>query len=120
MSRRFVPSIIACLACGPAAAGTADVVSATADCAGSTCDFTVTVRHDDQGWSHYANAWEVLAPDGSLLATRVLRHPHVSEQPFTRGLQGVEIPPEIQSVRIRARDSVHGFGGSEVEIDLDR
>ena len=101
-------------------AGPADVISASADCAASVCTFTVTVRHADEGWQHYANAWEVVAPDGTVLATRVLEHPHVDEQPFTRELRGVKIPADIKSVRIRARDSVHGFGGREVTVSLEK
>jgi len=108
------------LAGGAANAGPADVVSASALCEGSRCTFVVAVRHDDEGWDHYADAWEVLAPDGAVLATRVLRHPHVGEQPFTRDLQGVEVPSGLTRVRIRARDSVHGLGGAEVEVALER
>jgi hypothetical protein len=44
--------------------------------------FSVTVRHADEGWDHYADRWEVLTSDGTLLATRTLYHPHVNEQPF--------------------------------------
>jgi hypothetical protein len=96
------------------------VVAAKAACSSGTCDFVVTVRHADEGWKHYADAWQVIAPDGTVLATRVLRHPHVAEQPFTRGLRGVRVPPGIDRVRIRARDSVHGLGGREVEVALER
>jgi hypothetical protein len=101
-------------------AGLADVLSATADCSSSVCTFSVTVQHTDEGWNHYADAWEVVAPDGRVLATRVLEHPHVQEQPFTRELRGVAVPSEIKSVRIRARDSVHGFGGREVVVQLGK
>jgi hypothetical protein len=62
----------------------------------------------------------VLTPDGKVLATRVLRHPHVEEQPFTRGLAGVHVPAEVDRVRIRAIDSVHGLGGEEVTVTLER
>lgn len=103
-----------------AAAGPADVVAAEAECDGARCSFRVTVRHADTGWDHYANAWQVVAPDGRVLATRVLRHPHVGEQPFTRDLRDVELPAEVERVTIRARDSVHGLGGREVEIELER
>ena len=105
---------------GASQAGLADVLSASASCAASVCTFRVTVRHADAGWDHYANAWEVLLPDGSVLATRVLEHPHVEEQPFTRELGGVKIPPNVTSVRIRARDSVHGYGGREVVVPLGK
>jgi hypothetical protein len=80
----------------------------------------VTVQHADEGWAHYANRWQVLTPDGEVLATRALRHPHVGEQPFTRGLTGVRVPAELDRVRIRAGDSVHGFGGAELTIPLER
>ena len=109
------------LAAAPVAlAGPADVVSVTAKCSGETCHFSVTVEHADEGWKHYANAWQVVGPDGRVLATRVLRHPHVDEQPFTRSLGGVRVPREITRVRVRARDSVHGLGGREVEVTLER
>jgi hypothetical protein len=106
----------------PAAlAGEADVLSAEARCSDDrVCRFVVTLRHADEGWDHYADRWEVLSSEGELLATRVLRHPHVEEQPFTRALPDVKIPISVEKVRIRARDSVHGYGGEEVEIELPR
>ena len=55
-----------------------------------TYSFSVTVRHDDEGWDHYADRWEITELKGNTLGTRVLLHPHVGEQPFTRGLSGVE------------------------------
>jgi len=105
---------------GSSYAGLADVLSASADCSSSVCTFSVTVRHADEGWSHYADTWEVVAPDGRVLATRVLQHPHVGEQPFTRELRGVEVPADVTSVRIRAHDSVHGFGGREVVVEVGK
>ena len=81
-----------------------------------TYSFDVTVRHADTGWDHYANKWDIVGPDGAILGTRVLHHPHVSEQPFTRGLNDVKIPPGIDQVTIRAHDSVHGYGGREISI----
>ena len=80
--------------------------------------FSVTVRHDDAGWNHYANNWEVLSPDGEVIATRVLAHPHIYEQPFTRSLTGIKIPDDLTSVLVRARDSVHGYGGLMISFDL--
>jgi hypothetical protein len=62
----------------------------------------------------------VVAPDGSVLATRILQHPHVDEQPFTREIRGVRVPAGVERVRIRARDSVHGLGGREVTLSLEK
>ena len=102
-------------------AGVADVVKATAVCTqNSKCNFAVTVKHEDTGWDHYANQWEVLSLEGEVLGVRVLHHPHVNEQPFTRSLNGVSIPPSIKKVRVRAQDSVHGYGGKEMIIELER
>ena len=82
--------------------------------------FEVTVFHDDAGWEHYADRWDVVAPDGEVFGSRTLRHPHVYEQPFTRSLSGVKIPEEIHQVTIRACCSVHGVGGKVVTVDLPR
>lgn len=83
-----------------------------------TYRFDVTVRHGDEGWDHYANKWEVVAPDGQVLGTRTLYHPHVDEQPFTRSLSGVEISQNIGTVTVRAYDLVHGNGGKEMVVKL--
>ena len=80
--------------------------------------FDVTVSHGDEGWDHYADAWEVLTPDGELLGRRVLAHPHVEEQPFTRSKSGIKIPDGLDHVMVRARDSVHGYDGAAVRYDL--
>lgn len=82
--------------------------------------FDVTLKSDDTGWEKYADKWDVVAPDGSVLGTRVLLHPHETEQPFTRSLSGVEIPNEITTVRIRAHDKVEGYGGREMNVELPR
>jgi hypothetical protein len=104
---------------GVATAGEADVVAVEATRTGTTYRFDVTLRHDDASWEHYANRWEILAPDGSILATRVLAHPHINEQPFTRSLSGVKIPTGINQVEIRAHDSVHAYGGKTMVVDLN-
>lgn len=101
-----------------AVAGEADVVGVRMTERGDTYNFSVTVRHADAGWDHYADKWDVVTPDGKVLATRVLLHPHDNEQPFTRSQGGVKIPSGLTSVRVRAHDKVHGYGGREMEVDL--
>lgn len=103
-----------------AMAGEADVLKAQASCQDEVCRFEVTVQHADEGWKHYADRFEVLTLEGKVLGTRVLAHPHVNEQPFTRSLSGVPVPRSQTQVRIRARDLVHGFGGQELVIELPR
>ncbi len=62
--------------------------------------------------------WRILSPKGEELARRVLLHPHENEQPFTRSLGGVFIPPELNSVTVEAHDTVHGLGGQSMTINL--
>ena len=81
--------------------------------------FDTTVRHLDQGWNHYADAWQVVDPaDGAMLAERVLLHPHDNEQPFTRSQSNIRIPNATTHVIVRARCNVHGFGGREIVVEL--
>ena len=102
-----------------AVAGEADVVHATATrISGDTWRIEATVRHADEGWDHYANAFEVLDPQGQVLGVRELLHPHVTEQPFTRFLGSVAIASGTEFIVVRARDSVHEYGGAEFRIDL--
>jgi len=100
-------------------AGEADVVKVDVKKSGDRdFRFDVTVLHDDTGWDHYADKWDVVAPDGSILGTRILLHPHVNEQPFTRSLSNVKIPGSISHVSIRAHDSVHSYGGKVLKVAL--
>ena len=105
----------------PVYAGEADVIEVdikkTAD---NTYFFKVTVHHADEGWDHYANKWDVVAPDGTVLGTRTLYHPHVDEQPFTRSLSDVKIPASITEVTVRAYDSVHEYGGKTVRVAVPK
>lgn len=83
-------------------------------------NFTVTLRHADSGWEHYANKWEVVDSDGNIYGTRILHHPHVNEQPFTRSLSHVVIPRNIRSIIIRGYDSIHGKGEQEYKVELPK
>ena len=77
-----------------------------------------TLRHADEDWKHYADRWEVVAPDGTVLGRRTLFHPHVNEQPFTRSLSRIIIPRSVKRVTIRAHDKFHKFGGKEITVTV--
>lgn len=95
-----------------------EITEVTARETGSGWRFDVTVRHPDTGWDHYADGWEVLAPDGARLGFRELFHPHVEEQPFTRSLSGVAIPDGIDEVTVRPRCNVTGWADEGVRVAL--
>ena len=111
---------IALLSPLPAAwAGEADVVGATVENrSGRIFDFDVTIRSNDTGWNRYADRIEVLGPDGKVLGTRALEHPHEQEQPFTRDVYGVEIPRGITEVTIRAHYKPNGYDGATLRVAL--
>ena len=50
-----------------ALAGKADVLKVAVSQQGETYRFDVTVAHEDTGWDHYADAWEVVGPDGKVI-----------------------------------------------------
>ena len=117
---RFILTIIGLLLVPISSwAGEVDVVGVRADHdGGRTYTFYVTLRHGDTGWDHYADKWDGVAPDGKVLGTRVLYHPHVEEQPFTRSLSGIRIPEGVDRVTVRGHDKVHGYGGKVFEVKL--
>lgn len=115
---RFFVALGLCLVGTALQAGSADVIAAKASQSrNGSWRVEATIRHADTGWDHYANGFEVLTADGNLLATRVLHHPHVKEQPFTRSVS-VDIPTDVKQIIVRAQDSTHGQGGAFVTIEL--
>ncbi len=101
-------------ACADVIDGTIQVLS------GGSFRFDATVRSGDTGWDKYADAWEVRQVDGTVLGVRVLAHPHETEQPFTRSLSPVDIPPDVDQVVVAASDSVNGFCGETLTLDVPR
>jgi len=99
-------------------ANEADVIDVKTKCHNG-CTFYVTVKHQDAGWDHYVNKWEILTLDGEVIATRTLLHPHVNEQPFTRSLSHVKIPMNATTVIVRAHDLIHGYGGKTVSVKVN-
>ncbi len=95
------------------------VQEVTTDERGGSWTVSVTLTHTDTGWDHYADGWEVLAPDGTSLGIRVIAHPHVAEQPFTRSLGSIKIPDGIDHILIRARDNVDGWFDSTFRFVLE-
>lgn len=82
--------------------------------------FNTSIRHNDQGWEHYADRWEVLDLEGNQLGYRTLGHPHDNEQPFTRSRCEIKIPSKITKVIVRAKCNKHGFGGKTFLVDLKK
>jgi len=111
--------LLLAVAASLASAGEADVVDVKARrSAPGVYDFDVTVRSVDKGWEYYADAFEVLAPDGKVLGQRVLLHPHETEQPFTRDLYGVRVPAGVAEVTVRARHKPRGYDGRSMKVRL--
>ena len=99
-------------------AGKVDVMAVKHDCnKDMVCTFSVTLKHNDTGWKHYADKYDIIA-NGKIIATRVLFHPHVDEQPFTRSISNVKIPQGVKFVLVRGHDLVHGYGGKELRVSL--
>ena len=96
-----------------------DVIAATAtrDADGSW-QVTATLSSPYDSAERYADAWRVLAPDGTELGIRELTHDHAGEQPFTRSLAGVAIPAGVDVVTVEGRDQISGWGGTTVDVEL--
>jgi hypothetical protein len=87
---------------------------------GSSWIVKVTLEHSDTGWDHYADIWQVVDAEGNVLGNRILHHPHVQEQPFTRNLAGVKVPDGISTLYIQAHDKVHGWATNKLKVDLNK
>ena len=104
--------------CGQSLADQVQIVDAKAKQRGDQWSFSVTLKHADSGWEHYADAWRVVDSQGEVLGTRTLYHPHENEQPFTRSLDNVTISTSTTTVYIEAHDKVHGWSPQRFELNL--
>ncbi len=95
-----------------------DVVDAEATVSSAGWMFAVTISSPYDSSDRYADGWRILGPDGTEYGFRLLTHDHASEQPFTRTLDGVEIPDDVTTVMIEGRDQEFGFGGATFELTL--
>ena len=103
----------------PGGAGEVDVVNVVVrQSTAGVYRFDVTPRHADEGWDHDADGWEIRDGDGSVRATRVPAHPHFNEQPFTRAPRRARLPARFTSVTVAGHDSEHGYGVTEITLDL--
>lgn len=106
----------------------ADVTAVTTTGEPGAYTFSVTIASPDTGCDRYADWWEVVGEDGSLLYRRILAHSHVDEQPFTRSGGPVDIEGST-TVFVRAHMAPGGYGGAvligsvesgfELATDLD-
>ena len=70
MLRAFL-LITSLMLCAGVNAGSVSITAVNVECS-SSCTFSVTLEHLDEGWDHYANQWDVVTLDGQLLKSRVL------------------------------------------------
>lgn len=94
----------------------ANVTAVSVSRSGESYRFDVTLIHDDDGESGYANWWQVETLGGERLGRRTLLHPHGTRE-FTRS-DTIRIPSEIERVVVRGHDQTHGYGGRAMIVDL--
>jgi len=114
----YLTGACAALLGAPVFADDATIQSVDATRSGADFAFSVTLLHGDTGWDDYADGWRVLDADGTELGMRVLHHPHVNEQPFTRSLSGVAVPEGKREVFVQARTNADGWGDALFAVTL--
>ncbi len=70
--------------------------------------FKVGIKSPDTGCNRYADWWEVISEEGTLLYRRILAHSHVNEQPFIRSGGPVPISKN-QKVYVRMHMNTSGY-----------
>ena len=96
-----------------------DIVDVAVTSEGDTFRFDVTVSSPYDTPERYADAWRIVAPDGTELGVRELTHDHAAEQPFTRSLTDVVIPPDVTEVTVEGRDLANGWGGTTLTVTIE-
>lgn len=97
-----------------------DVVDVEVNESENVFRFEVTISSPYDTPERYADAWRIMDEGGTVYGTRELLHDHATEQPFTRTLDDVEIPTDVDVVIVQGRDLDNGWGGTTMEVDLPR
>ena len=116
----IAPLVTAPIGATPLRADPPQIVAAEAQKSGMGWKISVTLKHPDTGWDHYADGWEVRDMAGNVLGHRALAHPHGHNEPFTRSLSSVMIPDGTRKVIIRARCNRDGWGEQVYKLRLKR
>ncbi|MFC4335171.1 hypothetical protein [Salininema proteolyticum] len=82
-----------------------------------TVHITVDSAYDSE--ERWADAVRVVGPDGGEMAIAEFPEPHEDEQPFTRSIEGVDAPMDVEVVEVQARDSENGWNPETLEVRLD-
>lgn len=93
-----------------------DVLDAELEADGDRWRLSATLSSPYDTPERYADAFRALSPDGEQLGVRELLHDHANEQPFTRSLDGLEIPDDVDEIIVEGRDLEHGWGGDTVTV----
>ena len=88
----------------------ADVLSVKVTGKPDAYQFAVEVASPDTGCEQFADWWEVLIEDGTLVYRRILLHSHVGEQPFVRSGGPVTVKADTVVI-VRAHMHPDGYGG---------
>ena len=70
----------------------------------------VSILSEETGCDQYADWWELVAEDGTLVYRRILNHSHPDEQPFERSGAGVDWTLDAP-LYARAHMAPWGYGG---------
>jgi hypothetical protein len=97
-----------------------DVVDAELERDGDAWRLSATLSSPYDSPERYADAFRARTEDGTVLGVRELLHDHANEQPFTRSLDGLEIPDDVERIVVEGRDLEHGWGGETVTVDVPR
>ena len=81
--------------------------------------FSVTLKSTETGCAQYADWWEVLSKEGTLLYRRILVHSHPDTQPFTRSGGFVKIDKD-DTVYVRAHMNTLGYVGDVFEGSVSK
>lgn len=71
--------------------------------------FEATIESPDTGCDQYADWWEIVDLEGNLIYRRILAHSHVSEQPFTRSGENIDLSAD-KEVYVRLHMNNSGYG----------
>ena len=105
----FISSILLIMFIHNAQAGTVEILAVEFHKTGmDTWSVRVTLKHDDMGWEHYADNWQIVNENGKILKVKeVIEDDYLKRVPLKRELLNRALKEIIEDLKVTKVENYH-------------
>lgn len=114
----ILASLLAWAMAWPVLAGPANIAMVKITGIESSMTIEVVLKHDDDGWEHYADSVAIFTTAGEKLANVAIKRPHAGHDYISVRLNNLDLPEGTEALIIKGNCSIDGWVGQPVTVSL--